>query len=582
MTKNSNLSTSEIDKVLHEAFELRVSDVQKSINIVEEILSKCESIGYDKGKATSNSHLGLFNMIIGKFNEGLIYSEDALNYFISVEDKAGMASAYYNIGSIHYKTANLALGLEFLYKGLNIHQELGDQWGESKTLKAIGYIYDVFGRYEKALETYELCRKISHEIGDKNGESNACNPLSNLYLKSGDYKKALETSDTSIRLKQETGDKRGYAFAIYAKAKVQLRIGEIESARLLFLECLDEQKLMGETLGTAMCLIKLGKVHYLLEEYESSKKYLFEAVDFSKTLTNKQYVSKAYYHLFRLAKAEGDDTLALKYHIAYHQNRKEVIEKDTSDKLKGMEAIWRTETLEREANLQKRKNKEISKKNAELDKFVYRVSHDLRGPISSLIGLYNIVKKEISDKDSMYYFDLYNRQINRLNDIIIALIELTRVREWEVRKDKIDFIKIVDDCLFSFNYLPNYDKISYDININRSLEFYSDKSLMNTIIQNLIENGIKYSSNEKPYLKIEIVSKGVGNLVIEVSDNGIGIDEQYHEKIFDMFFRASEEVSGTGLGMYILSNAVDKLNGKVVLESELGKGSSFKIIIPIK
>jgi signal transduction histidine kinase len=582
MIKNSIPCASEIDKVLQEAFELRVSDVRKSITIVEETLSQCKSIGYDKGKATSNSHLGLFNMIIGKFNDGLIYSEEALNYFTSIEDKAGMAPAYYNIVSIHYKTANLALGLEFLYKGLSIHQELGDKWGESKTLKAIGYIYDEFGRYDKALETYELCRKISHEIGDKNGESNACNPLSSLYLKNGDYKKALETSDTSIRLKLETGDKRGYAFAIYAKAKVQLIIGEIESSRQLFLECLDEQKLMGEALGTAMCLIKLGKVHYLLEEYDSSKKYLFEAVDFSKALTNKQYVSKASYHLFRVAKAEGDDTLALKYHIAYHQNRKEVIEKDTSDKLKGMEAIWRTETLEREANLQKIKNEEISKKNAELDKFVYRVSHDLRGPISSLIGLYSIVKKKITDKDSMYYFDLYNRQINRLNAIIIALIEMTRVRELQVRKDKIDFMKIVDDCLFSFNCLPNYDKISFDININRNLEFYSDKSLMNTIIQNLIENGIKYSSNEKPYLKIEIVSDGVGNLVIEVSDNGIGIDEQYHEKIFDMFFRASEEVSGTGLGMYILSDAVDKLHGKIVVESELGKGSNFKIVIPIK
>lgn len=582
MIKNSIPSTSEIDKVLHEAFELRVSDVQKSISIVEETLSQCKSIGYDKGIATCNSHLGLFNMIIGKFNDGLIYSEEALNYFTSDEDKAGMASAYYNIGSIHYKTANLALGLEFLYKGLSIHQELGDQWGESKTLKAIGYVYDVFGRHDKALETYELCRKISHEIGDKNGESNACNPLSGLYLKKGDYTNALETAITSIKLKLETGDKRGYAFSIYAKAKIHLRIGEIEAARKLFSECLDVQKLMGESLGTAICLIKLGKTYYLLEDFETSKKYLFEAIDFSQTLANKQYISKAYYHLFRVAKAEGDDSLALKYHIAYHQNRKSVIESDTNDKLKGMEAVWRTETLEREANLQKRKNKEISKKNAELDKFVYRVSHDLRGPISSLIGLYNIVKKEITDKDSIYYFDLYNRQINRLNNIIIDLIELTRVREWQVQKDRIDFQQIVDDCLSAFNYLPNYDKISFNLNIDDDLDFHSDKSLINTIIQNLIENGIKYSKSEEPFLNIDIIRDNEDNLIIEVADNGIGIDEQYHEKIFDMFFRASEEVSGTGLGMYILSNAVDKLHGKIVLKSELGKGSSFKIVIPIK
>lgn len=570
-----------IDDLLQEAFELRVSDVHGSIKLVHEAQSQSQSIGYERGVAVSNSHLGLFYMILGRNPEGLTCSENALAYFDSVGDKSGMAAAYYNIGSIHYKSANLALGLEFLYLGLGHYQELGDRWGESKTLKAIGYIYDVFGKHEKALDTYRICRRISREIGDKNGESNACNPMSGLYLKNGDFENAFETANTSIQLKQETGDKRGYAFSVYAKAKVHARLGEIQESKTLFLESLDIQREVGETIGTAMSLVKLGKTFYLLEEYETAEKYLHEAVEFSEKYSIKQYRSKAYYHLFRVAKAQNNDSLALKYHIEYHKSRKEVIEKDTSDKLKGMEAIWRTQTLEREAKIQIEKNSEIKKKNAELDNFVYRVSHDLRGPISSLIGLYNIVKKEIKDQDSLYYFDLYNRQINRLNYIIIDLIELTKVKDWQVQKSKIDFKVIVDDCLSAFNYLPNYSKINFIINIDEQLDFQSDKSLLNTIVQNLIENGIKYSKSENPYLKIDIqeVSKGE-NLCIKVSDNGIGIDKKYQKKIFDMFFRACEEVTGTGLGMYILDNAVEKLNGKIKLKSELGVGSTFEITIP--
>jgi len=579
MTEKMVQNTVSIDALLQKAFELRVSDVPSSIKITLDAKSKSESILYNKGIAVSNSHLGLFYMIIGNNSEGIKCSEDALEYFESVGDKSGMAAAYYNIGSIHYKSANLPLGLEFLYKSLGINQELEDRLNESKTLKAIGYIYDVFGQLDKALETYESCRKISHEIGDKNGESNACNPLSGLYLKRGDLKNALETADTSVRLKKETGDKRGYAFAIYAKAKVHVKLGEFKKATDLFLECLDIQKEVGETIGTAMCYVKLGKVYYLLEEFETAKKYLFSGLEFSEKFNINQFISKAYYHLFRVAKAEKDDTLALKYHIAYHKNRKSVIEKDSSDKLKGMEAIWRAETLERETEIQKTKNAEISKKNTELDNFVYRVSHDLRGPISSLIGLYNIVKKEITDELSIYYFDLYNRQINRLNNIIIDLIELTKVKDWHVQKDKIDFIQIVDDCLSSFNYLPKYAKVDIQLNIDEKINFLSDKSLVNTIIQNLIENGIKYARNEKPFLKIDI-QKEDENLSIKVSDNGIGIDEIYHKKIFDMFFRACEEVSGTGLGMYILSKAIEKLEGNVQLESKLGVGSTFKITIP--
>ena len=579
MIKNQVESTEFIDEILQDAFELRVSNVRESIKMTLEAKSQCELKEYQKGMAVADSHLGLFYMIIGEFAKGIKCSEESLEYFKSKNDKSGMAKAYYNIGSIHYKTAKLAIGLEVLYKGLVLYQEIADKWGESKTLKAIGYIYDVFGKYDKALETYLLCKKISHDIGDKNGESNACNPISGLYLKKGDFDNAFEIADLSIKLKKETGDRRGYAFAIYAKAKAFTRLGSFDKAEKLFLECLEIQKEVGETIGTAMCLNKLGKIYYLREDFDAAKSYLKEAIDFSLRMENKQFLSKAYYNLFRVAKAEQDDSLALKYHIEYHKNRKVVIESDTSDKLKGMEAIWRAETLEREAKIQLEKNEEVSKKNAELDNFVYRVSHDLRGPISSLIGLYNIVKKEFKDDPSIYYFDLYNRQINRLNNIIIDLIELTKVKDWQIQKTEIDFWNIVDDCLSSFNYLPNFIKIDVQLDIDDQLGFHSDRSLVNTIVQNLIENGIKYSGNENPYLKIQIHKTG-NNLSIKISDNGIGIDSKYQDKIFDMFFRACDEVSGTGLGMYILAKAVEKLNGNIKLESQLGEGSCFEITIP--
>ncbi len=581
MPDSKHPTKDKIDDLLQKAFELRITDLQTSIKMVLEAKSLSESINYLRGLAQSNSYLGLFYMIIGNNNDSLAHSENALAYYIKKGEISGMASAYYNIGSVHYKTANLPLGLEFLFKSLGFYQELNDKASESKTLKAIGYIYDAFGQFDKALETYDYSRIISQEIGDKNGESNACSPLSGLYLKLKNYDRALELADRSIQLKQETGDTRGYAFALYAKAKVQATLGSHEKAKESLLESLEIHKKAGEKIGTAMSLVKLGKIHYLLENFDIARKYLNEAIEFSTKHSSYQFVSKAYYHLFRIAKAEGDDTEALKHHISYHKARKSVMEKGSNDKLRGMEAIWRTETLEREAKIQKEKNEEIKKKNKELDNFVYRVSHDLRGPISSLIGLYNIVKKEISDESSLYYFELYNRQITRLNGIIIDLIELTKVKDWQVQKSKIDFTQIVNDCLSAFTYLPNYDKILFNINIDKDLAFSSDKSLINTIIQNLLENGIKYSTEKSPYLNINVhlVDNGK-SLLIKVADNGIGIDEIYHEKIFDMFFRACEEVTGTGLGMYILANAVAKLDGKIVLESKLGEGSSFEITVP--
>lgn len=575
---------SKVDTLLKHAYELRVSNVKQSIELAEEASRISEKITYQRGLATSQSHLGLFHMITGNNEEGLVCSELALSNFEAMDDKAGMAGALYNIGSIQYKTSNHHVGLEYFHRCLRLQQEIKDAIGESKTLKAVGYIYETFNEHDKAFETYLKCREISRSVNDKNGESNACNPLSGLYLKREDYKNAFETINTSIELKEETGDRRGLAFAYYGKAKVHLQLGEFEEAKELLLKCLDIHADVGEHLGSAMCLNKLGQLYYNLQQYDEAKTFLDDAITVGKEMNNHEVMFKAYYYHFKVAMAEKDEKKALRYHIQYHNNQQSVINSESSGKIKSLEAIWKAETLEREAKIQMEKNAVIEKKNAELDTFVYRVSHDLRGPISSLLGLYNVVGMDVEDKKALGYFDIYHQQITRLNNIIIDLIELTKVRDWEIKSVEIDFDQMVGDCIRSFNFMPNFEKIRFDIAIQNNMKIQSDRSLMNTVIQNLVENSIKYSKKDgNPVVGISIRRLESDNtLRIKVQDNGIGIDEQDQERIFEMFYRANDDVQGSGLGMYILKNAVEKLEGEVKLESQLGKGSTFEIKIPIQ
>jgi signal transduction histidine kinase len=227
-----------------------------------------------------------------------------------------------------------------------------------------------------------------------------------------------------------------------------------------------------------------------------------------------------------------------------------------------------------------RQTRIIEDKNAELDSFFYRISHDLKGPISSLRGLSLLAKMDVKDQNALEYFEKQYQQIERLNQIITGLINLTKLNQQDLVKEKINFQKLIDECLQSFHSLPNFQNIVFKKEIEPGIEFYSEWTLVNAIIQNLIENAIKYSRAESPFVSIH-VSRVSGDVLIKVEDNGQGIHEDFHVRIFDMFFRATNNASGTGLGLYILKRSVDRLGGNVDIKSDVGKGTVFTVRLPI-
>lgn len=221
----------------------------------------------------------------------------------------------------------------------------------------------------------------------------------------------------------------------------------------------------------------------------------------------------------------------------------------------------------------------IEQKNAELDSFFVRISHDLKGPISSLLGLSSLAKMDVQDATALEYFERQHQQAQRLSSVVTGLINLAKLNHTELSKEKIDFRRIVDDCILSFNGLPNFKNITFKKEIQESIQFYSEWTLVNAILQNLIENAIKYSGNKNPFVHINITDQN--NVAeIEVADNGLGIPEDHQSKIFEMFYRATDNATGTGLGLYILKRSVDRLNGSIELKSEPGSGSVFTVRLP--
>jgi signal transduction histidine kinase len=167
-----------------------------------------------------------------------------------------------------------------------------------------------------------------------------------------------------------------------------------------------------------------------------------------------------------------------------------------------------------------------------------------------------------------------------MNDIVMGLINLTEIKNTEKIKFKIDFDKLINECVNSCRYLTHFEKIKIYKEIE-NFHFYSEWIIINTILQNLIENAIKYSDADKDaYVRI-MVTKESSSVAIRVEDNGHGIAENHLEDIFNMFFRASDKASGTGLGLYILKRALERLNGTIEVTSILNEGSTFLVRLPL-
>lgn len=221
----------------------------------------------------------------------------------------------------------------------------------------------------------------------------------------------------------------------------------------------------------------------------------------------------------------------------------------------------------------------IENKNAELDSFFYRISHDLKGPIASMLGLSALAKRDIHDASARAYLEKQHIQAERLNNIISGLIQLTKLNDAALLKEKIDFNKLIEECIHSLSHLPEFPRITFRKEIEPGLTFHTEWTLLNAIVQNLVENGIKYSTQENAFVSIRVWSENNG-VIIQVADNGHGISTEHQSKIFEMFYRATHQSRGTGLGLYILKRSVDKLQGEIQIESMPGAGSTFTVKLP--
>lgn len=229
------------------------------------------------------------------------------------------------------------------------------------------------------------------------------------------------------------------------------------------------------------------------------------------------------------------------------------------------------------------KNEELQRAYNELDKFSYSVTHDMRGPLLSVLGAIEAAQHMDDITEIRKMLMMMKDSVRNLDDFIQSIHDYYNLNRGELEIKEIDFSELVEEQIKIFNFTYLMSDVTFNTNIIQKETFRGDVLSVKLILNNLLSNAFKYQrkDNKDKTVDLNILVEN-GHAVIDVIDNGVGIAENYLGDIFNMFFRASTQDVGSGFGLYNVKAAVTKLNGKITVDSEINKGTHFKVLVQNK
>jgi signal transduction histidine kinase len=228
-----------------------------------------------------------------------------------------------------------------------------------------------------------------------------------------------------------------------------------------------------------------------------------------------------------------------------------------------------------------RQNELLGKTNKELDHFVYSVSHDLRAPLSSILGLTTIYNLATSEQEKASIVNMIRDRARTLDSFISEVLDYSRNTRVELKLQKVMLLELIDELLEGILHMNGAKEVAIDIQVASDLSIATDRERIKVVLSNILSNAIYYRDpSKKSTLVIETEIQD-GSMLIRIRDNGIGIKKEHLHRIFEMFYKAHDRAHGSGLGLYIVRETLHRLQGEITVDSTYAVSSTFTIRLPI-
>lgn len=227
------------------------------------------------------------------------------------------------------------------------------------------------------------------------------------------------------------------------------------------------------------------------------------------------------------------------------------------------------------------KIEDLEKTNNELNRFVYSVSHDLRAPIASVLGLVKVAQIDVKDQESLDLFSKVDNSVHKLDLLVNNIIDYYKNSKATEELTEVNIENLIDDVLNHLHSGEGRENLHIEQNVEQNTVFLGDYFRIRIVLSHLIANAIKFKKPDQEKAKVDLnFTINSETVNIKVRDHGVGILNEHVEQIFKMFFRGKDQMAGSGLGLYIVKEALAKMGGSIDVSSSPGKGAEFDINIP--
>ncbi len=566
---------------------------------------------YFEGVATALR--GIANVLghWGEYEEALTYNQEALNFWEEIGNEEEIAASYNNMGMLYLELGNCDNAFDYFNKSLDIYQRLGSSSDILNLTLHLGDIYLQQQQYNKALEYYIKAQDIGKEVNNKKLKSIILSNIGEAYNKKGDYNKALQYQNQALKLKEEIGDKRRLSITYTELGSIYNNIGEYDKALFYLNKGLDAATEISFKYQLNKCYKNLSDVYKNIGNYkkaydffqlyisgkekinsEDSKqkiaelqaKYQVEKKDkenerlrHSELLNKVQIRNQQLIIGFVLFILLGSFILSIVFHSRYQQNQKLNIQLSLKNK----------EIEEQQKNVEKL-NTDLQESNAAKDKFFSIVAHDLKNPFNSLLVLTGLLIDDydtLTEEERKQFIDQIKNSAENTYMLLQNLLEWasTQLGKTVIVKENIDISRISNEVITILRPIAKNKKITIGSDIPEKTFAFADKNMISTIFLNLLSNAVKFTPRDGEVRVRSIASNA--HLEIQVADSGVGISSDNIKKLFRLDQKlqtaGTDKEKGTGLGLILCKEFVDKNNGKIWVESEEGKGSSFFFSLPV-
>jgi signal transduction histidine kinase len=615
-------------------------DYDRSLGHAQEAVAQAERMGQYWAKAESYRNLAYIYTLNGDYSTALKYDNIALQNATASGDSASITASYSYLGNDYYDIGEYDDAYFYFTQSYRLARATNDSLNMAIALHNVGRVFKELQEYDRALNHFALSLKISNQIGDKPGLPYYYDEFGDVMMRKGNYDSALSALSRALTLINELnlGELKPKTFSKIASSYLYKK--DFDKA---FAYYDSTQQLYDKTnnqYGKAEVCLGRGLVFLEQDKYDDAERYIEEGLSIARQLNARILEIECYRYLHTIWEKRGDFRRALDYFKRYktledslfsqeilHKLYRDQIRYETEardmeiaalsqidarqkDALKREEfirnilavvfglcmllliTVYRSGQRRKEINkLLVKHQKEMETRSEELerlnqvkDKFFSIISHDLRSPINALSGILDVMARGgLSQTEFAEHTKELRIRFNHTRTLLNNLLDWTLLQmdKLSLQASRIDLSKIIDENIQLLASL-NAKQITLINNVREEAIAFADSNTINLVFRNLITNAIKFT-NDGGTVIIDAREED-GHWLVSVQDNGIGISPEVQHMLFDKTSpyttRGTANEKGTGLGLILCKEFVEKNGGKIWVESTLGKGSTFWLTIP--